>query len=899
MSEGGRGKGGDTSESEADSLLRAVAHAPERQPDGPDPTQVAHFRILGRLGQGGMGVVYRAVDETLRRTVALKLLRDTGGDAETRQRFLREARSAAAVTHPNVAIVHQVGEADGRPYIAMELVKGESLRARLGRGRLDVATARELAVQMARGLAAAHAEGIVHRDFKPENVMITPEGVVKLLDFGLAKLGVERVASGPTDVGPAKSETLVTSNERRVMGTAEYMSPEQAVGKPLDVQSDVFSFGVVLYEMLSGTRPFQGLTTGDVLMAIVRDPAPALRKQVPGVDGATEAVVTRCLAKAPAERFANGGEIVAALGGATTGSTVRGVTGRRWARTVAVMAGMLIACALVAAVGVWGMARHEKKLAPAPASSASAPHKGIAITDYPPPKTNNPEAAAAYASGLQHLRDAEEIYASDDFGRAAKLDPAMAAADLRAVLYGAAADMHGAREYYAAAMQHRAALDERDRLLLAVAEAALADPPLPNGELLQRVRAVVVRFPEDAEATLLLGDALFDADVDAARAEARAAFSRALELDPQFSMALRDIAVTYEEMAEPDRALELAGRCLQQTPSAGSCLRLRAQINVDRGRCDDVAADARRLAVIEPNGHRTYELLAAALAARNAPVQTVRDVLARRAAVEPDELRRRGAEIQATLWTATLVGDLETAETTARAWGDLNATSVVASDHAAQETYLFDVIEERGDVGRALHEAEAYERRSSGWTGVDDQSAYVRAHVAFLRRRERRVDEVTFRRTLDDVFRDHVSLGMSVQNVWMLTYLNAATAVEAMEAVATMPDGACHHCNALFQGALLGRLYLLAGKPDVALPFLRRGVASCAVLPTSDTARAYPIWWMRDHEMLGEALEATGDKAGACQAYGVVLDRWKNAKPHSVTLDKARTRSKALGCDAP
>ncbi len=282
------------------------------QPEGQeaDPASIAHFRILGRLGEGGMGVVYRAEDETLRRTVALKLLRDTGGDSETRQRFLREARSAAAISHVNVAMVHQVGEADGRPYIAMELVEGESLRMRLERGRLDVATTRELATQMARGLAAAHGKGIVHRDFKPENVMITPEGVVKLLDFGLAKQGTARVVSGPAKAGLAKTETLVTSDEQRVMGTAEYMSPEQALGKPVDVRSDVFSFGVVLYEMLAGTRPFHGTTTGELLVAIVHNPVPPLRKQAPEVDAATEAIVTRCLAKAPAERFANGGRLL-------------------------------------------------------------------------------------------------------------------------------------------------------------------------------------------------------------------------------------------------------------------------------------------------------------------------------------------------------------------------------------------------------------------------------------------------------------------------------------------------------------------------------------------------------------------------------------------------------------
>jgi serine/threonine-protein kinase len=282
----------------------------------PAPTRVAHFRIVGRLGEGGMGQVYRAEDETLRRTVALKLLPDASGNEEKRQRFLREARSAAAISHPNVAVVHQVGEADGRIYIAMELVEGENLRARLARGRLDVATAKDIAVQIARGLAAAHDKGIVHRDLKPENVMITPSGVVKLLDFGLAKSGIEKPPpSGKTEAALAKTETLVTSDEGRIMGTPGYMSPEQAMGEALDVRSDVFSFGIVLYEMLSGTRPFAGASTGAVLVAIVRDSAPPLRERVPEVDEATEALVLRCLSKPPSGRFENAAAIVKALAG--------------------------------------------------------------------------------------------------------------------------------------------------------------------------------------------------------------------------------------------------------------------------------------------------------------------------------------------------------------------------------------------------------------------------------------------------------------------------------------------------------------------------------------------------------------------------------------------------------
>ena len=309
------GGGDPSSKDDADTLLRGIAAAPDRPVDAA-PTRVAHFRIVSRLGRGGMGVVYRAEDEQLRRTVALKLLPAASSDEEQKQRFLREARSAAAITHPNVAVVHQVGEADGRIYIAMELVEGENLRARLDRGRLDVATARDLGGQIARGLSAAHEKGIVHRDLKPENVMITPTGLVKILDFGLAKSEVVR-PSGATDAALAKTETLVTSDEGRIMGTPEYMSPEQALGQAVDVRSDVFSLGIVLYEMLAGARPFDGPSTGAVLVAIARDATPPLRERVPEIDEVTEAIVQRCLAKTPAERFATAADVVTALSGAT------------------------------------------------------------------------------------------------------------------------------------------------------------------------------------------------------------------------------------------------------------------------------------------------------------------------------------------------------------------------------------------------------------------------------------------------------------------------------------------------------------------------------------------------------------------------------------------------------
>jgi eukaryotic-like serine/threonine-protein kinase len=729
---------------------------------------LAHFRIVEKLGEGGMGVVYRATDEKLRRSVALKVLPDSfAQDEDRRRRFLREARSAAAVTHANIATVHEVGEADGHVFIAMELVEGETLRARLENG-LSVAESVRIAKEIARGLARAHEKGIVHRDLKPENVMLTRHDEVKILDFGLAKAREERVPTASA-LENADTETNLT-REGKLLGTPGYMSPEQARGQEVDARTDVFAFGVVLYEMLTGERPFVGGTTQDVLTAVMRDAPKRASEKNPLVPPEIDRVVERCLEKLRDARYANGQELVDALGAALpearvsepsarkpSAPTVSLLTPEATARPSAKAARArlpLLFASVAVLLGIGGIAAWRSRIAPAtsPSAAPSAPKhvtSGIAITDHPPPKTASAEALAAYTAGLRHVRDAEGSYAGDDFNRAATLDPSMAAADLRAVLNGVSSinsDVGRMREFYAAAVEHRAALDARDLLLLQLAEVFVADPELPKGEGPRRARAVVERFPEDAEAEWLLGVALFLADELPA---SRVAFNHALELDPQFAAALGFLAVSYAygRDAEPDRALEFVRRCLEITPSAGSCLRARVLVNVDRGRCDEMEDDARRLAVVEPKGHRTYELLAQAMAARTAPVERIRDVLAKRTALEPDDRSRRRAEIQATLWTATLVGDLEAAEKAALAWDDLYADSVVADDHDPPITYLLDVLDETGEVSKALEVADAYDRRSSGWTG---KSPSIRAGLAYLRRRAKRIDEAAFQRTRDD-----------------------------------------------------------------------------------------------------------------------------------------------------
>ncbi|HEY1251112.1 MAG TPA: protein kinase [Thermoanaerobaculia bacterium] len=316
-------------------------------------TRLGPYEVMGLLGAGGMGEVYRARDERLKREVAIKVLPASySADADRLRRFEQEAQTAGGLNHPNITAVHDFGEVGGAPYIVTELLEGETLRARLAGGPVAVRKATDYAVQIALGLAAAHEKGIVHRDLKPENLFLTNDGRVKILDFGLAKLTQPEGAPG----GQTNLPTVTGGTEPGVvMGTLGYMSPEQVKGKPADPRSDIFAFGAILYEMLSGARAFQRESAAETMSAILREETPDLSATNKGVAPGLERIVRHCLEKNPEERFHSAHDLAfdlqALTGSGTTASaavSAAPTSGVRLGR-VPPLAAALVAIAALAA----------------------------------------------------------------------------------------------------------------------------------------------------------------------------------------------------------------------------------------------------------------------------------------------------------------------------------------------------------------------------------------------------------------------------------------------------------------------------------------------------------------------------------------------------------------------
>jgi serine/threonine-protein kinase len=275
---------------------------------------VAQYQILEKLGAGGMGEIYKAQDTRLNRLVAIKVLpTDRSADPERRKRFLLEAQAASALNHPSIITIHDVISETDAEFMVMELVAGKTLTDLIPKGGLRVPQALNYALQMADALTAAHNAGIVHRDLKPANVMISDTGFVKILDFGLAKLMDPGSSSGTKELADSDATSMALTVEGTILGTVNYMSPEQAQGKKVDARSDIFSFAAVFYEMLTGRHAFEGESSVSTLSAILRDEAKPMVEVAPDVPPQVEVVIQRCMRKNPDERFQTMREVRDAL----------------------------------------------------------------------------------------------------------------------------------------------------------------------------------------------------------------------------------------------------------------------------------------------------------------------------------------------------------------------------------------------------------------------------------------------------------------------------------------------------------------------------------------------------------------------------------------------------------
>ena len=410
-------------------------------------TTVHHYQFLEKLGAGGMGEIWKAQDTRLNRIVAIKILTSaSAGDPERRRRFIQEAQAASALNHPNIITIHDIISEGDAEYMVMEYVQGKTLIDLIPKGGLRVPQVLKYAVQMTDALQTAHGAGIIHRDLKPGNVMVTETGLVKVLDFGLAKLTdsspLSRSGSGDSDATATIAEAPLTV-EGSIIGTVSYMSPEQAQGKRVDVRSDIFSFAVVLYEMVTGTRAFAGDSALSTLSAILRDEVRPIPEIAPDTPPQLEQVIQRCLRKNPDQRFQSMKEVQVALGAlkheSDSGMLYRTRAGMEpWPApkksSLPLMTGIGAAAAVVVIVGGgawWWTHRTPKPIAPP--SAAVQPAANPAATNAQPGVTTPPPASAPVAPAPGPVANADQALTNDNIIQMvdAKVAPAVILSQIR------------------------------------------------------------------------------------------------------------------------------------------------------------------------------------------------------------------------------------------------------------------------------------------------------------------------------------------------------------------------------------------------------------------------------------------------------------------------------------
>jgi serine/threonine-protein kinase len=867
--------------------------------------RIRQFHVVARLGAGGMGTVYKALDEKLRRFVAVKVLGPRYlSDERNKALILREARNAAAVSHPNVAAIYQVDDAGDVAFIAMELVEGRTLRARIGEGPVAPGEALRIGLEIARGLDAAHRIGVVHRDLKPDNVMLTADGRVKLLDFGVAQALAhgdvvvahhDGAGAEALELSPTVPATGSRTHDARVVGTPAYMAPEQARGEPVDARADVFSFGALFYEMLAGARPFAHRDKppsewGDASSSDWK-PQAALREKRPDVPRDLDAVIARCLDPRPDNRYANATELVRALSAVESGGRRR----RAWGT-----AGALLPAAALVVGSAFAL-----KVAPSGALPASAGNEEAAVepqasaplrfVDHPAPQSPSQEALAEYRAALQAFQDGTNFFAP--LQRALALDPALAPAHLRLAIWTRSGRPDLAQEHLAQVVQNRQRLSERDAGLLAAVEADLVHERADPEDVGRILDVLAAKYASDVEIQFLRCTRLRDTR---ATKEGVACLDAVVDLDPTFALALWSRAGARALMGDFAGARADVDRCLALSPEATVCYRMDHLVLDALGDCAGAEAATRQSLRIDPRGYRGYDELAGSLAAQRQPEAAVDEALARKWALVSEDRRALVRAFDEHL-LASLSGDFDAALRHGRKVDDALSSATSKDAHASAAYHLAMTAEEAGMVQESTRIARDFWARRAAWSDApwrDSEAGTTGAIVAIASILARA--GALSQQDVDAVRTAYVARGWKAAQtttpamLWVDSFARPAeTRQEAVRALEEAPAEGLPSATYLgWNTALIGKVYVLAERFDEAVPWLRQATKSCIGLRT-------PIAYVRAWADLGRALEGTGDRAGACDAYAEVERRWGHAKPRSVTAGFARTRSAALACPRP
>jgi serine/threonine-protein kinase len=866
------------------------------------------YRIEAVLGEGGMGRVYRAHDTTLSRRIALKVITaEPGVDptrwADAKARMLREAQAAAAFDHPNAVGVFDVGEIDGLPFIAMEFIEGTTLRRYVGDSATPWSVKLAFLVDVAHALGAAHEAHLVHRDVKPDNVMVRADGRVKVLDFGIARrAAVEVAVDGPTQ---AQGGLPTLTGKGAIIGTPLYMAPEQILGRDLDGRADQFAWGVTAYELMANTPPWQAPDTVALMAAVLTEPCLPLRQVAPDVPHELEAVIGRTLEKDRANRYPSMADVVAAVEAfmtperagsvrpsgrmparAGTASLPRAPSpawrGRRWAIAGG---GLLVASVALVSLVAWHKRRTQATSAVAPASGVTT---AVTMLTLPPPKSGSSQAVAAYLTGVRadHAASVEAGWRA--FEEAIALDPMLAEGHLRLSRH---LRPSVARAHFQKAQALRASLSDRDQAILEALEPAIQRDPPSFADQERSLAAAAARFANDAEIHYLLARAQF---LLGRMEEASASAERALALDPEFALPLYLKAFAARYVGRAEESVAATDRCLQVAPNAMRCLELRIEREEFDGRCEDVQRDAKRWAAVAPDSMEPLTALAAVAMVVGGPRETAEELLRQRWSLA-DEATRKLNELADRAALDQLDGNfdraeklLHDAERTAASfpnlWEHSNTIMTVAELHA-----------ERGDVSGAGRIAADYLKRRDAWVAAPRTDEFAlreepTPRMLGILRQAGAMTAAELAEKRDTWIRRWKGRVPSGQ-LWVHGYAAAAvTREDAILALAALPsyEPLPGYQESLMPSALVGRVYLLAGQLDRAVPFLERAARDCRVL-------AYPVLWMQAHAWLGEAYEKAGNKDGACEAYRLVLTRWANARS-SVSARDAKQRSLALHC---